>query len=178
MRRAPRILSIRRPTGRVCVGTDIEIVKATDVLRRDHAGVSALIEELIGTADDQRRSELVATIAIALEIHAQIEEELFYPCFAALSGLIPEARRQHAQMRSLVANIECLDPTSPDFILEVGQLRDTLQLHVAEEEGTLFREAEQLGVDELETLGRHLETRKQALMAAATPEELRARKIA
>src|SRR5437588_124301 len=82
-------------------------------------------------ADDQRRSELVATIAIALEIHAQIEEELFYPCFAALSGLIPEARRQHAQMRSLVANIECLDPTSPDFILEVGQLRDTLQLHVA-----------------------------------------------
>ena len=98
-------------------------MKATDVLRRDHAGVSALIEELIGTADDQRRRELVATIAIALEIHAQIEEELFYPCFAALSGLIPEARRQHAQMRSLVANIECLDPTSPDFILEVGQLR-------------------------------------------------------
>ena len=54
-------------------------MKATDVLRRDHAGVSALIEELIGTADDQRRRELVATIAIALEIHAQIEEELFYP---------------------------------------------------------------------------------------------------
>ena len=84
-------------------------MKATEVLRQDHAAISALIDELIRAADDQQRRALMAEVATALEIHAQIEEELFYPPLAALSGLIPEVRREHAQIRTLIRNIDQQD---------------------------------------------------------------------
>ena len=153
-------------------------MKATEFLKQDHAAVSELIAELVRAADGSRRQELMDALTIALEVHAQLEEELFYPSLAALSGLIPEARREHARMRNLIQDMDRRSAPSPDFLLKIGELGDMVRRHVAEEEQAIFAEAEQLGADELEMMGRHLEDRKQVLMTAAATGELRARKIA
>jgi len=79
-------------------------------------------------------------------------------------------------MRNLVRDISEREPTSPEFIRRVGDLRDVLRLHVTEEERSVFPGAEQFGIDELEAMGRRLEERKRALMASTAPENLRPRK--
>src|ERR687888_501433 len=116
-------------------------MKATEFLRQEHAAIHRLIDEVIACPDVRQRRQLMGTLTTALEIHAQIEEELFYPTLVALSGLIPEARREHAQLRTLTTSIERREPTSSDFILKVGDLRDAVQRHLAEEETALFAEA-------------------------------------
>jgi hemerythrin superfamily protein len=146
----------------------LAVMKATEFLKQDHVAIRRLIDEAIASPGARRREELIGSLATVLEIHGQIEEELFYPALAALSGLIPEARREHAQMRALAAPIDRRQPTSPDFMLKVGELRDAVQRHVAEEESGIFAEAEQFGSNELETIGQNLEHRKHALMMSLT----------
>jgi hypothetical protein len=61
-------------------------MKATEFLRQEHAAIHRLIDEVIACPDVRQRRQLMGTLTTALEIHAQIEEELFYPTLAALSG--------------------------------------------------------------------------------------------
>ena len=142
-------------------------MNATEMLRRDHAAIAQLLDDAIDATDESGRQRLLRTLAIRLEIHDEIEEEFFYPPLAGLSGIIPEARREHAQMWALLGDIGRHQPGSPDVMLKLDQLRDTVRRHVAEEEGSIFAAAERLGGDELGRLGERLEQRHGALMAAA-----------
>jgi len=142
-------------------------MKATELLRQDHAAIAQLLEDAVDAGDDSSRRQLLRTLAIRLEIHGEIEEEFFYPPLAGLSGVIPEARRVHAQMWTLMGDIGRHEPGSSDVMLELGQLRDTIRRHVAEEESSIFAAAERLGGDELGRLGERLEQRRGALLAAA-----------
>jgi len=140
-------------------------MKATDVLREGHATLDRLIETIITHPDGPECLELLEHFVVALEIHRQIEEELFYPELAALSGLIPEARQDHAQLSSLATGIDRRDPGSPDFRLRLGDLRDALRRHVTEEERSIFAAAERLPAENLEAIGRRLANRKRELIA-------------
>lgn len=139
-------------------------MNATDFLRQDHEVMGRLIDETIASPDGPERQETVKRLVTALDVHLRIEEELFYPMLAALSGVIPEAHREHAQMRALAAGIDHRQATSPDFLLKLGDLRDAVRRHVAEEEGALFPEAERLGREQLQTVGQQLEGRRHELM--------------
>jgi hypothetical protein len=142
-------------------------MKATDLLHQDHAAIAQLIDDAIDASDEPCRQQVLRTLAARIEIHGEIEEEFFYPPLAGLSGVIPEARREHAQMQALLGDISRHEPGSPDVMLEIGRLRDVVQRHVAEEEGAIFAAAERLGVDELGSLGERLGQRHGALLAAA-----------
>jgi len=147
-------------------------MKATELLRQDHAAIAQLLDAAIEASDTVSRRRLLRTLAIRLEIHGEIEEELFYPPLAGLSGVIPEARREHAQIGARLGDINQHEPGSPDVMLELGQLRDAVRRHVAEAEGTIFAAAERLGADELVRLGERLRQRHGALMSAAGLPEL------
>ena len=59
---------------------------ALDLLEQDHRQVEEWFDEYDELQDgDQRKGELAEKICLALEVHAQIEEEIFYP----------HARRSH-----------------------------------------------------------------------------------
>jgi hypothetical protein len=141
---------------------------ATELLRRDHAVIDRLIDDVIACSDVRQRPDLLQTLTAELETHVQIGEELFYPTLAGLSGVIPETRREHAQLRTLAASIGRREPAAPDFLLKVGELRDAVRRHVAEEETAIFPEADRLDGDVLETMGQRLEERKRELMTSAT----------
>ena len=63
------------------------------------------------TDDDAKKQELAKNICMALTVHAQIEEEIFYPAaYEALDEdgdeLLNEAEVEHATCKALIAEIE------------------------------------------------------------------------
>jgi len=56
-------------------------MKATQLLKKHHDAVKKLFADFLDTTDraPKKREELCEKIATELEIHAQIEEEIFYP---------------------------------------------------------------------------------------------------
>ena len=75
----------------------VRAAKACDaiaLLKADHKAVDALFADYAKTRTASRKKALVQQICIALTVHAQVEEEFFYPAVkAALKDrrLVPEA---------------------------------------------------------------------------------------
>src|SRR3954464_13988312 len=90
-----------------------KVQEATALLRADHKEVSNLFEDYEKTKSAARKKSIVADICKALTVHAQIEEEIFYPAVKqALKDkeLIPEATVEHATLKDLIAQIEGIEP--------------------------------------------------------------------
>ena len=152
-------------------------MRATELLRLDHRTVQDLFLEFeaVPPADGGRRRALLQQIVEELDIHAQAEEETFYPAVRAASRRIDDAEAAHQHLRTVIAEVESYDPGSDDFVGAVRLIKQIVLAHVMEEEGGIFLDAERLGPDELERLGSELERRKQALQTGA---EGRRRKVA
>jgi len=151
---------------------------APELLKQDHAEVNGLLRQLFATRDGQRRQELIDTIAEELEVHAQIEEEIFYPAVKQVSGLVEHAHEEHGQVRTLIGQIEGRDPTSPEFEQHVRKLQQALADHIGEEEGQMFVQARALGDVRLQELGQQLRERKHALKTSIVQRGIRGLKLA
>ncbi|HEV8311278.1 MAG TPA: hemerythrin domain-containing protein [Methylomirabilota bacterium] len=146
-------------------------MKATQLLRTDHAKIRKLFSEFDRTTEraPRTRQRLVERIASELEVHSQIEEEIFYPAVDevdALMGLVQESRREHQRVKVLVSEVRKMEPDSPRLQEAIAALRDAVVHHaIDEEEKRMLPEAEKaLGADALERLGRELSARKAALL--------------
>ena len=155
-------------------------MRVTDLLRDDHQRVHNLFLELEATSagEAQRRQDLLDTIGDELEIHAQVEEEVVYPAFRSVSRRIDDSVHGHQHMRSVISAVQGEDPGSPEFHDRVLQLKQTVLVHVLEEESGVFLDAAHLGLDELERLGRQVEERKEALRTSLLQRGKRAVKQA
>jgi len=155
-------------------------MRATEMLHRDHQAVQELFRRLeqMPRTDTEARQGLLDEIADELEVHTKIEEEIFYPALRRVSARVDEAIEEHRKVSSVVGDAEGRDPASDEFVLRVRELARNVEHHVAEEEGPLFRDAEKLGVAELEKLGAQLAERKQALKSSLVQRGVRAAKLA
>ena len=52
----------------------------TKMIRMDHSHVLVLSHKYSADASPQQKAAIVKSVCLALEIHAQLEEEIFYPC--------------------------------------------------------------------------------------------------
>lgn len=142
---------------------------AIALLKADHREVEAWFKEFEKTEDDTQKADLARRICVALTVHTQIEEELFYP--AAREGiededLLDEAEVEHDSAKKLIAEIEAMQPGEPLFDAKVTVLGEYVQHHVEEEEKEMFPEARDSDMD-LKALGQQLAARKAELMAQA-----------
>jgi hemerythrin superfamily protein len=155
-------------------------MRATDLLKHDHAEVKALFHNFEQTpaTNGNRRQELMDTIAEELEVHAQIEEEIFYPAVRLVSNLVDHAQDEHNRVRSLIGDAEGRDPKSQEFAAKVAELKSAVLEHVSEEEGQMFAQAERLGADELDRLGREMAERKHTLKTSLIQRGIRGMKLA
>ena len=106
---------------------EIKPKEATALLRADHKLVSGLFAEYGKTRTSAKKMELVAKICSELTVHAQVEEEIFYPAVkAALKDkeLIPEAIVEQATMKDLIAQIEGKQPDGEMFDAKVKVLSE------------------------------------------------------
>ena len=142
---------------------------AITLLKADHEAVSQLFAEFEKTRSAANKKALVAEICTALTVHAQIEEEIFYPAVqAALKDklLVPEATVEQAGMKHLIAQIEGAEPDGEMYDAKVKVLSEYVKHHVKEEHTEMFPKAKASKLD-LAELGAQLSARKEELLAQA-----------
>lgn len=140
---------------------------AIKLLKQDHKQVNDLFKDYEKTDDDRRKQEIADMICKALTVHAQIEEEIFYPAaYAALDDddMLDEAEVEHASAKALIAEIQASTVGEPLFDARMTVLGEYIRHHVAEEEGEMFPECRTSTMD-LKALGEQMAARKAELMA-------------
>jgi len=153
---------------------------AVEVLKRDHDEVEKLFDQYEDAKDESNtelKVQIVTAVCKALTMHAQIEEELFYPAMRRQEDaleLIDEAAVEHQTLKNLVAELEGASPDDDLYDAKVKVLSEYVKHHVKEEEGELFPIAKRSEID-LDALGRQLVARK-AQIAEAPEKEPAARR--
>jgi hemerythrin superfamily protein len=144
-----------------------EGMNAIELLKHDHREVEEYFEQYEDLEDDADKAELSAKICQALKVHAQIEEEIFYPAAREATGdedLLDEAVVEHAGAKRLIEEIESMEVGEDLYDAKIRVLGEQIKHHVKEEEEELFPEAERSDMD-LKAVGEELEGRKMELMA-------------
>jgi hemerythrin superfamily protein len=140
------------------------VTDALGLLRRDHKLVNDLFNEL-DQAAQQQIDPMARRICKLVRIHAQIEEELFYPAARRVvqdSTLIDVAEREHAQAKDAITRIESMTSDDARFKDAIAELAREVRAHVAQEEDELFPQLE--GKVDLVALGLALAERRDTLM--------------
>ena len=143
---------------------------AIALLKADHEAVSHLFDEFEKTRSVANKRSLVAEICSSLSVHAQIEEEIFYPAVkAALKDklLVPEATVEHAGVKRLIAQLEGVEPDGEMYDAKVKVLSEYVKHHVKEEQNEMFPKAKTVSLDMVE-LGARMAARKDELLAQKT----------
>jgi hemerythrin superfamily protein len=158
-------------------------MKATQLLKKDHAAVKALLAEFGRTSARaaRRRQLLMDKIAKELEIHTKIEEEIFYPEVKNLRegrGLVKEAESEHKKVDALVAEAQGMTMESDEVVDKVREIRDAVVHHATEEETEMFPVAEAGLRARMNELGEELATRKRELETSSVQKAKRAVKKA
>jgi hemerythrin superfamily protein len=142
---------------------------AIALLKADHRAVEALFEQFEGATGDGRKQKIALQICMELTVHAQIEEEIFYPaCEGRIEDdLLKEAYVEHDGAKMLIAEIEAGGPDDDYYEAKVKVLSEQIEHHVEEEEKRMegmFAQARHAGLD-MDALGEQLRARKEALIA-------------
>src|SRR2546423_12229564 len=102
------------------------------MIRTDHTHVLAVFHRYKNDAAPRTKQALVDTECLALDIHAQLEEEILYPAMSALdSPLGQKSVPEHDEMRILMADLRTMEPTNPAFDETFLDLMRTVIHHVA-----------------------------------------------
>jgi hemerythrin superfamily protein len=144
-------------------------IDAIEMLKTDHKQVKALFKEFEEIHQDEendgRKSEIVKQICAALTIHAQIEEEIFYPAVRDViddDDLMDEAEVEHAEAKALITQLEAMDTEDDYYDAKVTVLGEQVDHHITEEEKEMFPQIQKAKMDTL-TLGRIMLKRKEEL---------------
>ncbi|MDP9087585.1 MAG: hemerythrin domain-containing protein [Pseudomonadota bacterium] len=142
---------------------------AITMLTADHKKVKKLFsdfDKLKQNGSDEEKSAVVEQICNELTIHAELEEEIFYPAVREAideGDLMDEALVEHAGAKDLIAQLQDMDPEDDLYDAKVTVLGEQINHHVGEEEGEMFPKAKKSGVD-TEALANQMLQRKTALM--------------
>jgi len=137
----------------------------TTMIRLDHTHVLAAFRRYHPDSSPARKQVLVANVCLGLEVHAQLEEEIFYP---ALLGKDTEELEQsladHEQMRVLMQRLRQMTPDDAQYDETFYELIRTVLHHVADEETNLLPLAETKLKDQLRELGWRMTVRRFELL--------------
>lgn len=147
---------------------------ACDLLDADHKAVKKMFnayDELAGSKARgamQKRLDLARQICHELTVHAQIEEEIFYPALRAAlkdTDMLAEAEVEHAGAKDLIAQIEALSEPDEMFDAKVKVLGEYIDHHVKEERNEIFTKARASRKLDLVAMREELQARKEELQA-------------
>nr|WP_298724128.1 hemerythrin domain-containing protein [uncultured Steroidobacter sp.] len=144
----------------------------TTMIKMDHSHVLAVFHRYRPETPPSKKRALVTNACLLVEIHAQLEEEIFYPALReVLSGdeVLEKSEPEHAQMRQIIGELRGMagreGPT--DGAAYDEKFFDLMRLvihHVADEETRLLPAAERLLHDRLGQLGMDMTKRRMELM--------------
>ena len=146
---------------------------AVALIKADHREVEKLFHEFEDAGDRayKTKQQLVSQIIKELEVHAAIEEEIYYPAVDAKAKkdgkeLIAEAVEEHHVVKILLGELSTMSAEDEAFDAKVTVLMENVRHHVEEEEEEMLPQSEEiLGREELARLGEEMVARKQQLGA-------------
>jgi hemerythrin superfamily protein len=127
---------------------------ALEMLKADHRKVTELFQKYEATQDQAMKQQIAEQVFTELNIHAQLEEQVFYPAFAEASAEEGEQRveaslQEHQTVKDLILELQVLDPEDAEFAAKFQELMESVQHHVEDEENEMFPEAEEILADHL-----------------------------
>lgn len=144
---------------------------AITLLTDDHKKVKKMFQDfnkLMQAEDNGAAKEaLVGKICAELTVHAQLEEEIFYPAVREAiddDDLMDEADVEHTSCKELIAQLESMDAGDDQYDAKVVVLGEYIDHHVKEEQEEMFPKAKKAKVD-MADLGAQIAARKQLLHA-------------
>jgi len=132
---------------------------AVNMLEKDHRRFEKLMKdgEETTTRANKRRREILATLAAEIAAHEKKEEKVLYPALKRhreARDIVLEGYQEHHVADVLIAELKQLDPADERWGAKFKVLKESLEHHIEEEEGHMFRTARSvLGRDRLEELG-------------------------
>ena len=151
----------------VRTATDSMTPDITTMIRLDHTHALAVFRRYRPATSLGRKRALVANVCLALEIHAQLEEEIFYPALREVVGrneLLDKSEPEHQEMRQLIQALRTMEVGDPAFDDAFHMLMRAVLHHVADEESTLLPLAEELFPERLGELGLQMTKRRLELL--------------
>ena len=144
---------------------------AVDLLDADHIAVKKLftqfkkLSETKAPADE--RQAIAEKICKELTVHAQIEEQVFYPAAREAihdDDLLNEAEVEHGSAKDLIAQISAMDAEEELFDAKVIVLGEYIDHHVEEERNEMFPKVRKSDMD-LKGMVADLKALKEELLA-------------
>ena len=145
-----------------------------DIIRQEHREAAEMLDQAASMEpDDAGLSELADKLELALMMHLEIEEKLFYSRLRDRADEseekvdVFEGFTEHEVAKHLIALLRSRRKRDELFKAEIQVLGESVKHHVQEEESTIFSLAHELMDEtELEDLGTKWERAKQRAMAA------------
>lgn len=148
-------------------------MNAFTLLKADHKKVAGLLEKLDSTTERgvKTREELFTQLKTELDVHARIEETIFYPALEKADetrDITLEAFEEHRLVKQLLNELQSLGKDKEEWTAKFTVLKENVEHHVEEEEGEMFRKARKvLSEADAEALGTRMEKAKDEQMKAA-----------
>ncbi len=144
---------------------------ALQMLRDDHREVQDMFKQFDAT-DDRAEKKMIADKAMMeLEIHSQLEEEIFYPAVRKQddveADMMNEAMEEHHVVDLLIGEIRARRSADDTFVAKFTVLAEMVKHHIEEEETEMLPKAAEEGQERMAQLGQQMEKRKLELMKKA-----------
>lgn len=146
-------------------------VSATHVIRDDHARVQGRFRGYRVDFSPIAKRALAEAICTELELHAQVEEEIFYPAMRLVDpALVDKSVPGHDETRRLIAVLRATPPASGEYDVRFMELMCNVMHHMADEETVVLPAADKLLHDQLPQLGARMQERRRELAPPAMSE--------
>lgn len=139
---------------------------AITLLKADHEKVSGIFDQLEETTEraEKTREELFTKLKQELDLHAHVEEKIFYPALKESEetrDITMEGIQEHHVVKVLLRELDAMEVSSETWTAKLKVLKENVEHHVEEEEGEMFPKARNvLSTDQLEELGTLIEEEK------------------
>jgi hemerythrin superfamily protein len=139
----------------------------TTMIRMDHTHVMTLFHRYRDWSSPTKKQALVANACLALEVHAQLEEEIFYPALREAAGhneTLDQSVPEHDEMKRIIQMLRTMDPYDHGYDQKFHDLMRVVVHHVADEESILLPLAESKLRDQLGELGMQMARQRMKLL--------------
>lgn len=139
-----------------------------ELLKEDHKKVKDLFDEFENTNNRRSQQRIVREAILELDVHAGIEEEIFYPAYAEAAQsegeeIVLEAEEEHHVVHLLIGELRGMSEVDERTAAKFTVLAENVRHHIQEEEKEMLPKAKKLLGDRLEELGEQMMQRKREL---------------
>ena len=146
-----------------------KVTDPIELILADHEKMRGLFDEFEGTNNKRSKARIAREIVLELDVHAGIEEEIYYPAVEKAldesdKDTIAEAEEEPHVVHLLIAEIREMAVEDEHFDAKMTVLMENVRHHMKEEEQEMLpKSREVIDDEERESLGEQMWERKRAL---------------